>query len=450
LQIASSRIIAAGLLAALSLGAETPVVGKTSMTVNIAMDRNDRVLVTYRLAKRVTALHFAQELGGYRAQDWTPVGAQFHWTNEGTGERLERTDGKSFATVSFRIPRRYRALPKSYAPFSPFSEGSVLIHSGQFHACLAKPCSGSDPVPMRIVAPGKTVGVSGKTLSGGARFVSRDEGTNVFVGKLAPVKANGFVAIVDPGLPDDVRRHLDTSLPLAMGDFATIYGPLSFRPELYVSIDARLRSDGHESTQGGTLPKQIFMHFDGTNARKRLSKGSPYWLDWFFAHEAAHLVQQDKVGKTVGDDKIAWIHEGGADAMAALRLIERGDKERAYVMQRMREAEASCGKGLAAMPLDRASESGNFDLHYQCGLLIWLALDGEIRRNGKDGLDALNRAFFARVRGGAAWDQRSLLSAARDLGASVTLIGRIERLNDGGYEDASAEIASLRIASGDR
>jgi hypothetical protein len=136
--------------------------------------------------------------------------------------------------------------------------------------------------------------------------------------------------------------------------------------------------------------------------------------------------------------------------MAALRLIERGDKERAYVMQRMREAEASCGKGLAAMPLDRASESGNFDLHYQCGLLIWLALDGEIRRNGKDGLDALNRAFFARVRGGAAWDQRSLLSAARDLGASVTLIGRIERLNDGGYEDASAEIASLRIASGDR
>jgi hypothetical protein len=439
--------VAASILFLLAAGCAFTPRPKTSIappvSVAIALQPDDRVSVTYSLAEPTPALHFAQELGGYRSQDWRPSDTGYRWVTEANGERLERADGTRFSSLTVTMPLRYRALPKSYAPFSPFSDGSALIHTGQFHACPASPCKGTDPLSVRISAPGKIIGVEGRRLGNEASFVSVEDGTNVFVGMLAPVKANGFIAIIDPGLPEDMRLHLERSLPLAINDFARVYRPLSFTPELYVSIDARPRSDGHESTQGGTLPNQIFMHFDGQHARERMAKGSPFWLDWFFAHEAAHLFQQDKIGKLAGDDTAAWIHEGGADAMAALSLLPRGPKEREYVEQRVREAKTACVKGLTARPLNQASASGNYDMHYQCGLLIWLALDGERRNAQPLGLHALNKAFFARVRGGEPWNQETFLSTARHYGASTPLLEQIERLSRGGYGDAASEVAAL-------
>lgn len=403
----------------------------------------DQVEITYTMTKASAALHFVQELGGYRAAAWRPTDSGFRWVNEGTGERVERSDGKPFERVTFQIPIDYRALPKSYAPFSPFSEGSALVHSGQFHACPSLPCDGTGKLPISIRADGKIVGVGGQRSNSRARFVSDGEGTNIFLGTLKPVAADGFVAIIDPGLPEDLRRHLDLSLPQSMRFFGSIYDPLSFTPELYVSIDARPESGGRESSQGGTLPNQIFMHFDGAKARERLASGTPYWLDWFFAHEAAHLFQQDKIGRPAGDDNAAWLHEGGADAMAALALAARTDAESSYARQRANTAEATCAKGLAIAPLDRATASGNFDLHYQCGLLIWLALDQALRAADRDGLNELNRAFFDKVRSGQPWNEAVFLATAKELGTPDALLARIERLSRGGYRDASAEVAAL-------
>lgn len=413
------------------------------ISAEIAVIPGGEVQLTYRLARPVAALHFVQSLGGYRSAYWQPEVPGVRWISEGDGTRIERSDGAAFDRISFRIAMRYRALPKSYAPFSPFSEGSALIYSGHFHACITASCETPPPLPIAISAPGKIIGVGGRRRAGRAALVSREEGTNIFVGSLKPVAANGFVAVIDPGLPVDARDHLVRSLPRAVEEFAKIYGPLSFHPELYVSIDGRKQPDGHVSTQGGTLPRQIFMHFDGEGARDRLASGSPYWLDWFFAHEAAHLVQQDKAGGQIGDDAIGWIHEGGADAMAAIELAKRGEAERGYVQQRRDEAAAACTAGLAAMPLGKASARGNFDLHYQCGLLIWLALDGAMHKAGAPGLHALNREFLARSRRGAAWDQASFLKTARDLGVPASLISRIERIAAGGYTSAADEVAAL-------
>lgn len=413
------------------------------LTLTMSIETADRVAIEYASIEPTTSLHFVQELDGYRAQSWVPADDKFRWVKEGEGERIERADGKPFDRVKFVIPIDYRALPKSYAPFSPFSDGSALIHSGQFHACLALPCKDTGPLTIAIDAPGQTVGVEGRRTPGRERFVSKDEGTNIFVGHLEPIEADGFIAIVDPDLPPSLRQHLDRSLPEAIGYFASAYGALSFRPELYVSIDDRPEPDGRHSTQGGTLPNQIFMHFDGADAKERLATGEPYWLDWFFAHEAAHLFQQDKIGQLAGSDDAAWLHEGGADAMAALALIERGDAERSYVQNRAEQAEASCTTGLAIAPLNRASAAGNFDLHYQCGLLIWLALDTELRMAGRDGLHDLNRDFFARVRNGAEWDQRVFADTARALGASPETLSRIERIDHGGYTDARSEVSFL-------
>lgn len=405
----------------------------------------NQLRATYRARRPIISLHFSQELGGYRAQRWQPIERGFRWVTEGAGERIERVDGQFFDRLTFTMPIDYRALPKGYAPFSPFSDGSALIHSGQFHACLTAPCEDPQPLPISIAAQRQIVGVNGLRLRERGQFVSRDDGTNIFVGLLEPITADGFVAVIDPGLPREVKRQLDRSLPQAMHSLSAIYGPLTFTPELYVSIDNTPEANGQRSTQGGTLPNQIFMHFDGENASQRLATGSPFWLDWFFAHEAAHLFQQDRTNGRSGSDQEPWLHEGGADAMAALALVKRSEAERAYVRGREQEAETACARGLAASPLSRASTEGNFDLHYQCGLVIWLALDHDLRRAGADGINALNLAFFAKVRSGQPWNEITALATARELGASEPLLAQIGSLTKGRYSDAAAAVEHIGV-----
>ena len=409
------------------------------LALHVSVTLDEAITARYTMVHPTRALHFAQELGGYRAARWQPSDDGFRWVKEGEGERIERRDGAAFDAVGFTIAIDYRALPKSYAPFSPFSEGSTLIHSGQFHACLQAPCAGKGALPLSVDAPGRIVGLEGRRTPGHDRFVSREEGTNIFVGSLEPVAADGFVAIIDPGLPGALRQHLSRSLPASIDHFASIYGRLSFTPELYVSIDDRPEANGGLSTQGGTLPNQIFIHFDGENAKQRAVEGSPFWLDWFFAHEAAHLFQQDRGGSLGGDDASAWLHEGGADAMAALALLGRGEAESAYVRQRLSDAETACARGLAEQPLNEASAAGAFDLHYQCGLVIWLAFDRELRAAGHEGLDDLNRAFWAKVRSGRPWSAEVLLTAARELGAREEVLAEVSAIAGGD----SADIAGL-------
>jgi hypothetical protein len=413
------------------------------LSLDLTRSADREVTANYRLRQGTTALHFPQELGGYRAEAWKPIDGAFRWVKEGDGERIERTDGRPFRQVAFRIAIDYRALPKSYAPFSPFSEGGALVYSGQFHACPTAPCEQPGPLPIRIDAPGEIVGVEGRRSADRDQFVSRDEGTSIFIGTLKPVDADGFVAIIDPGLPTAARQHLDRSLPEAIQDLAAIYGPLSFKPELYVSIDDEPEKNGRISSQGGTLPRQIFMHFDGEGAKQRVLADSPLWLEWFFAHEAAHLFQQDKSGKLVGDDRFGWMHEGGADAMAALAMVRRGPAERAYVVNRKEEAEKACAAGLATTTLSKASAEGKFDLHYQCGLIMWLAIDQDLRRAGKPGLADLNRAMFAAVRSGQEWGQPLFSKLAGELGASPAVLMQIMTLADGNSSDALKALGSL-------
>lgn len=414
----------------------------TAIALDLEVKSRGVLVATYRLPRPATALHFAQELGGYRRDNWQPLAVGGRWVTEGDGERIESKDGQTFTTIAFVVPILYQPLPKSYAPFSPFSEGSTLIHSGQFHVCLDAPCDGAGPLEITIDAPGRTIGVEGRRTPERETFTSRDEGTNIFAGTLAPIDADGFVAIFDPGLPPALRQRLADKLPAAMDYFARDYGPLGFVPELYVSIDARPRKDGNRSRQGGTLPRQIFMHFNGETMPALLASEDPRWLDFFFAHEAAHLFQQDKSGGNNGDDVEAWIHEGGADAMAALALIARGEEDRAYVAGRVEQARKLCAEGLARRPLNRATAADDFDVHYQCGLLIALAIDRELAARGS-GLAAFNGAFFGAVKGGAPWNAVTFLGIAEDLGISADLRDRIARLNRGGYTDAQAELAAL-------
>lgn len=430
--------------------APTATVKRPPISLHITRAPDNTVRAEYRLARSAKALHFAPHLDDYRARNWQTAPGEFRWVREGDDERIERTDGKPFTQLTLDIPVRYNALEKAYAPFSPFSDGGMLIYSGHFQTCTALPCKGTEPLPVTIAAAGAMIGVGGKRTANAATFVTREEGTNIYIGKAEPAPTSGFLAIVDPALQPALRDHLLGSLPQSMRDFAAIYGELTITPELYVSLDPQPPARTGLSSQGGTLPGQVFIHLYGDDWRKPIVPGEVLWLDWFFAHEAAHFFQRAGTNDIIGPDSEGWIHEGGADAMAALVMRGRSDTLRLYVDRRIAEARKACAEGLAGVALNKASRAGKFDLHYKCGMLIALAIDADVRRasSGARGLHDVNRRFFATVRAGTPWNGRSFLEAARRSGVSAPTLAAITAITSRKLDDPARQIDAMLQQAG--
>ncbi len=198
------------------------------------------------------------------------------------------------------------------------------------------------------------------------------------------------------------------------------------------------------------MPGQVFIHLYGDDWRKPFALGEVVVLDWFFAHEAAHFFQRAGTNDIIGSDSEGWIHEGGADAMAALVMRDRGDAERAYVAKRIDQARKVCSEGLASVALNAASRAGKFDLHYQCGILIALAIDADVRRGsaGARNLHDVNRRFFATVRAGTPWNGRSFLEAARRSGVSAPTLAAIRAITQTKLADPAQRIDELLTRAG--
>ena len=437
------RALAAG-LALYSLGGcatvEGPTAGGAAVALELVSPADGPAQLRFETAQPVRALHFTPALGPWRREDWRFADAGFRWAGDAATDRLERIDDAPFSAVRIELAQRYRPLIVSYAPFSPFSDGGLLVYTGHYHACTALPCSGEGPVTMRIAAPNRTIRAGDAVGAGQLTHVSSGEGSQIYIGTRTPETAGGMSAILDPGLPTELRAQLERSLPAAIAWFAGRYGALSFRPQLFVSLDARGRGDGQESTQGGTLPRQVFMHFDGAKARDRLAQQEPGWLDWVFAHEVAHMVQRDRSGDRVGDNAQAWMHEGGADAMAALALRAQGMS--AYVDKRLAEAQKACRVGLAKGPLATATARGDFELHYACGPIVALAIDRELRKRGSS-LDDFNRRWFAALAAPEGGGQAAWFAAARASGVSEATLALLSDLV--GAESAKAITALDRL-----
>lgn len=117
------------------------------------------------------------------------------------------------------------------------------------------------------------------------------------------------------------------------------------------------------------------------------------------------------------------------------------------MLDRKDKAEKACAAGLTTTPLSKASAEGKFDLHYQCGLIMWLAIDQDLRRAGKDGLADLNRGLFAAIRREEPWSEAIVFKLARELGASPSVITQIDVLAGGNSSDAIEALGVLGRAA---
>lgn len=253
-------------------------------------------------------------------------------------------------------------------------------------------------------------------------FTDAGDGTNIYVGKATPLASSHFVAVIDGGLPQAARAALYRLLPPMMDFYTSRLGPLPFKPMLFASVDPHPPKNSGFSMQGGTLEGQVFFHLYGERWTDAATDNVLERLPWLFAHEAGHLYQSLGLSGDAYPKDQSWIHEGGAEAIAALTVVEFGGASCASVEERIEGAVTECAAGLEALvgrPLNASAEVGAFGNYYTCGLLIHLAIDAEMQRTSRGTRDLFDvwAEFSSRVRGGESVNQDTFLRTAADLGA---------------------------------
>lgn len=364
--------------------------------ITVIVDQHQRWIARYRFDRPVTRMTFDRSPDASRTTTWTAMNGFRITRNGDDAEFVSRIDGKSFRQFEVSIPPLYRYLPKDYAPFSPFGDGSTLFHTGRMFACPER-CPTSDPGAWKmqlIVRDGRGILLNGKRYTGSAMWPDGESGRYIYIGNRRLTDTGVVNAVIDQALPAIVRQQLEQQLPIFMAYFASRLGPLDFRPALFASYDAA--HVGNWGRQGGTLPGQIFTHFYGGRWPQEFAKPDfANDLAWHFAHEAGHLHQR---GIFTNDPSGWWIHEGGAEAFAAIALQQSGPDGAAYVERRIKAARQSCAKLLNGKSLHQTTRQQSIDPAYQCGLLVNLAIDSALRRQNpeSDGLYIVWRAYLAR------------------------------------------------------
>ena len=328
----------------------------------------------------VKRLYFHRNPNNARQQRWQPLSNEIEIVFAEGVEVVRHRTGKPFSSASFRLTPTYIPLPKDYAPFSPFSNGDVGIYSGRFFACSVAPCDEtSNHYPMRLTASkNEHIVIQGKIHTSDIEWIGLNSGEQIFVGRLQPEVMSGLLAIIDPALPSTILSPLTVDLPILMQFMRTNLGKLenTYAPTLFASYAREFANPSTKSTQGGTLTDQIFMHWDLNQAQMDQLERTfdPNSTLWFLVHEAGHFYQRSHAKSSDHND--AWIHEGMAELLAYQALSQHyADEAQDFLRQKVLDATNSCHASLSDTSLVNASAQQKFSAHYDCGLLIHLAVE---------------------------------------------------------------------------
>lgn len=297
-------------------------------------------------------------------------------------EAVRRIDGQPFTAVEFDLTPTYISLPKDYAPFSPYSDGGMLVYTGRFFACAELCVETINQWQFTVRAPkGDHIIVGGVVHFNEVSWLERDSGQNIYVGKGEPIADEHFISLIDSKLPPALKTLMAQKLPKIVAYFAEKLPALTYRPSLFASYSTT--EDGSYGHQGGTLPGQIFMHWYGNKAMAGLDEHHTFW---FFAHEIAHLYQGP--GANIESLTDAWVHEGTAELFAAIAYSEINDSAQLFqsklFQSKLATAKADCLRSVATQPSYHQVASANPRVHYSCGLLLLTALHQELTQRGGD------------------------------------------------------------------
>lgn len=333
--------------------------------------------VEYSNVRPVKQLAFLSSPNSSRVKRWNSADKNFAIVYENGMEFIRRIDGNEFSNATFQLTPTYTHLPKSYAPFSPFSDGDMLFHSERFFACETLCDSDSNGWPFSIEVPEtEVIIVNGEYFKSKAKWIGYDDGQNIYVGNKNFKENEKFFAIIDSKLPTDIRQHLSVYLPKLIDFFEKSLPKLKTKPMLFASYSP-VDKNGFDA-QGGTLAGQVFMHWDGRKFSKNVSDKKTFW---FFGHEIAHLFQHETPSV---EPLNAWIHEGGAEILAASAMSHFTNDYDNYIKSKLTASLFNCKSQLKAAKSYSDATDQNSRVHYNCGLAIQSLINDNIEmKNSK-------------------------------------------------------------------
>lgn len=381
------------------------------------------------------------------------------WTVETPGVRIERRgrhdvlfadSGTVPETVRVRFTPVTADLVAEYDPALVFSDGSVALWSGHFHLVPIESVAAAEALPVDL--NGRPFGGNGsqvtfrdrhgQVLQVGRRFDSATLiGGELYVlfGPLQPVSSGDVATLLDPMLPDWLKRELASSTPAILRHLTEVLGPHGGVPPT-VLVSWRGPTPALMSMGGSTLPGQIGMTFEGIGVVTE-NRGVRDSARWFIAHEAAHFwlgnaVRYESAGES-------WIMEGGAD-MLAVRAIAAMDP--AFDPKpRLQTAVDQCAT-LAARPIATAGERGDNQAFYACGAVFALIAETVSHRP----YGAFVRPLIEANRADGVLTAAEWLAALGRAGADPSVIRDIQALLTSGASDPKAALASLFTRTGVR
>ena len=347
----------------------------------VVLDDKPEWTVTYRLDKPAEQIVFLRNPDRSRTTRWLPQDSDIEiaYDDASHQEVVRSQSGKPLTTVTFLLTPTYKHLGKDYAPFSPFSDGGNASHTGRLFAC-ANTCSEEDNEwHLTLTVPSdEHIVLNGKVAQKSVSWIDNNDGRNVYVGKQQPIITENVVALIDAGLPESIKVSLEEDIPKIMAFFSHSLNSLKGEKPMLLASYANV--DDH-STQGGTLPNQIFMHWNRQDLDEQANNRN--FINqtlWFFAHEVAHLYQPGNTDGVSENNEQSWLHEGNADYFAALAMNFLYEDTSSYVENRTIRAFESCIEGLEQTTLANAYKTGHFNLYYSCGMIMHRAIDNVVQQ----------------------------------------------------------------------
>ncbi len=244
------------------------------LTINLEKNYSAQVqarwFVEYESEEKVRKIFFHNSSNFSRSNRWSSISDAFEITKDGEHEVIQRKDKSEFKRVKFELTPSYTHLPKNYAPFSPFSDGGMAIHTGRFFACDNACDQKAQNMNMSLSVPkDQHIILDGQIYYNSARWKDGSNGRSIYIGQQEPLETAGTFSLIDQGLPAEIKDSFDRDIPKLMGYFERNLGSLlaKEKPTLFASY-ANIEGT---STQGGTLPNQVFMHWNHNDLNKKFT-----------------------------------------------------------------------------------------------------------------------------------------------------------------------------------
>jgi len=274
----------------------------------------DKWRADYVLAEPVTRIDLGRKPGDYRKQAWRILTPGVSLVELPDQESIS-ADGKAFSKFSVEVSLFLPYAEKNYTPFDRMSDGGTDIFMGFFTGDAVR---GKDTRPMHLNLQLK--GLGSETVIAPDDQDS-DQLAYAYFGPASPAPAGVANLILDPKTPDWAVQVLrETTARITDYYDHAFQRPLPHKPLVMVSIgDVERRG---LSLKGGAIGKQVVYRLEG----EALLRGSPQartMLTSLIAHELAHVWQNNVAHGGIGGDE-AWVHEGGAEAIALAGLRGSG------------------------------------------------------------------------------------------------------------------------------